>query len=139
MSVGDRLGQGFARLNSLAGKQIRIDYYNIVYDDIYDEPLSLTLSGTTWTSGIVLPLDTSQGSVDSVLLEQGKLIGHDQTLYVSGGIGLTGSDLKLKIGVGSPVTESFNVMDTIIGAEASNVKVYKKLFIRRLTGSLIGE
>ena len=141
MTLKDTLSAGFNSLVNKAGKQIRIKYYTQVIGSVWDDETVLTLDSTTWTSGIVLPINATRGSYESILMEQGKLLGHDQRLYVSGGLTLTGSALQIKIGLGSPPAEEFTIVpEGIIMAEAENQEIYKKVFIRRLTtGSLVGE
>ena len=71
MTVNTKLVSAINRTIELAGTQLRIRYYNPIYDDVYDEETELMQSGTDlWISGVVLPLNSRQGSNDSVLLQQ---------------------------------------------------------------------
>jgi len=93
-----------------------------------------------WFSGIVLPLNSSKNSRDFELVEQGKLAPNDQRLFVSGNINLGGSDIQLKIQLGSPTGDQFTTIQGDVSYEASDNTIFKKAFIRRLTnGSLVGE
>jgi len=142
MSLKDNFAAGFDRLNRIAGKQIRIRYFTQTIGSVWDDEVTLAQSGTDlWTSGIVLPLDNRSGSTDSVLVEQGKLIDDDQKLFVTGSLNLTGSELQVKIGLGSPAAEEFTLVPLgAISAEVQDQKIYRKAFIRRLTtGSILGE
>jgi len=122
------------------GTQIRIKYYNFTINaGSYDDDYSLTQSGTDyWTSGVSQPLSNKQSSADAQLLEIGKLKMTDSKLYISGDVQTSGI---IKIGLGSPVTEEYSVLQP--GAEAwpiGTTNVYKKVYIRYLpNGSLMGE
>ena len=137
------LAAGFRQIISRAGKPIVIKYFEQTTGSVWDDEVTLAQSGTDlWISGVVLPLDTTEGSFDSVLLEQGKLINEDQRLFVAGSIGLTGSDLQVRVGLGSPAREFFTTQPIgTIAPEASNTQIYRKAFITRITstGSLLGE
>ena len=138
MSFANNLQVGLNRIIELAGTQIQIDYFTPVYDDVYDESSSLVISGTLNTSGVIFPLNTKQGSADSVLLEQGKIIDNDKKLYVNGSLTFTGSDLKVRVTIG---TDTYTTIPLgAIEYEAQGEGIYRKVYIRRLTnGSLFGE
>lgn len=139
MVISDKLIQGLNKIVSLAGTSIRIRYYDQIYDDIYDEPISLSQSGTDlWTSGVVFSLNTREGSSDSVLLQQGKLIESDKKIYVNGSLLFTGSIQSVDVQIGSPTGELYTTIEDGGNVkEVEGIPVYKKQFIRRLTGSLI--
>ena len=53
----------------------------------YDDEYTYTqISGTTFTSGILLPIKNKFGSEDAVLMEQGKLLTKDKKLYINGSV-----------------------------------------------------
>lgn len=138
MEVHDKLILGLNNVVKRAGTSIRVRYYNSVFDEVYDEPIDRLQSGTDlWTSGVVFSLNTRQGSSDSVLLQQGKIIDSDKKIYVNGSLLFTGSTQSVDIQVGSPTGDLYTTIE-----DGGNVKevqglpVYKKQFIRRLTGSL---
>lgn len=143
MPIKTNLIAGFNTMISRVGKPIRLRYYSLFYNDVYDDDVRLTQSGTdVWTSGIVLPLQNKDtASFDFLLTEQGKLSYEDQRLYVNGSLLLVGSNIQCKIGVGSPNYDQFSVIPLGgIPVEWNDSKIYKKAYIRRLTnGSLIGE
>ncbi len=125
------------------GEPIRFKYYNVSYNasDYYDDDITLTQSGIDyWGSGLFLPIDSSRGSVDAVLLQQGKILMNDSKLYVLGSVQTSGLG-QIKIGLGSPNFEEYEVLDrgTIPWAINGSI-VYKKIYVRFLTnGSFIGE
>ncbi len=144
MSVKDRLQGGFQRLLNLAGTQILVRHFSTVIGSVWDDETTLTQVGTDiWTSGIVLPINARQGSHDSVLLEQGKLINEDLKLFVNGSLLITGSERLVTIAIGSPppADRTFTTIpDGTIRAEIEGTPVYKKVFLTRLTtGSLVGQ
>ena len=139
MGVNSKLISALNRTIELAGTQVRIRYFNQVFDQTYDEAEDLIQSGVNiWISGVVIPVNSREGSKDSVLLQQGKLIDSDKKLYVNGSISFTGSFDNVDIQLGSPTGDLFTtVPDGGIMWEAEGIPVYKQQFIRKLTGSLI--
>ncbi len=139
MALHDKLIAGLNRAVELAGVPVRIRYFSVTPGSVWDDEVALTQSGTSlWTSGVVFSLNTRQGSSDSVLLQQGKLINSDKKIYTNGSLLFTGSSHMIDIQIGSPTGDLYTTIE-----DGGNVKevqglpVYKKQFIRRLTGSLI--
>lgn len=124
---------------STVGTQIRVRYYNSVYDDVYDEAIELLQSGTDlWTSGIVIPVNSLTGATESTLVEQGQLIDSDKKLYVRGDLRLNGSEYKVDIQIGSPIGTIYTTIPISATTwETEGQAIYTKQFIRRLTGSLL--
>lgn len=123
------------------GQICRIKYYNVGYGagSYYDDDVSLTQSGAEyWISGVVLPINGTRGSSDSVLLEQGKILTEDTKLYIDGTINTSGT---IKVGLGSPVAGEYSLLsEGVTKWSVNDTSVLKKLYIRRLTnGSFIGE
>jgi len=130
------------KLMDRAGVPIRMKYFTIDTGSIYDDDVIYTQSGTDlWTSGIVLPIDTSRGSWDSILLEQGKIIENDTKLFCHGSLLFTGSEFEIRVQIGSPVGEEYSMLDKTIKVSTYGEPIYKKIFIRQIggTGSLLGE
>lgn len=122
------------------GQIVRFKYYSTSGALAnYDDDVVLAQSGSlVWTSGLLQPIDQKRGSYDAVLMEQGKILQNDSKLYINGDINTSG---VIKIGIGSPVTREYSVLD--IGVNTHNINgenIYKKVYIRYLTnGSFIGE
>lgn len=138
MAVSDTLAAGFERALSIIGKPIRIQYFTQTTGSVYDDDGVLVKSGTDlWVSGAIFPLKKTEGSEDSVLLEQGKLQNKDKKLYVNGSIDFAGLNQTVKIQLGSPTGEIYSTIP--LGAKASEISgdvIYKKQYIRYLqTGS----
>jgi len=95
----------------------------------YDDEYTYTqVSGTTFTSGILLPIKNKFGSEDAVLMEQGKLLTKDKKLYINGSVDVSGNVL---IGLGSPASEYYSIIpDGVKLLNLSNEDVYKKIYIR---------
>jgi len=132
----------FRKILDKAGQHTRLRYFNETIGSVWDDDVSLAISGNDlWVTGVIFPLNNSKGSVDSLLLEQGKLITSDKKIFLAGSIYLTGSDLQLKVQIGSPTGENYQlVADGGTVQEFNGINIYKRAFIRRLTnGSLIGE
>lgn len=139
MGLNTRFINALNRTIELAGTQLRIRYYDPIFDDTYDESQDIIKSGAdVWTSGVIFSLNTRQGSADSVLVQQGKLIDSDKKVYLAGSIALTGSSQMIDIQLGSPSGDLFTTIpEGAISQEVEGAPVYQKVFIRRLTGSLI--
>lgn len=142
MTTANRLGAGFQKMIDRAGRPILVRYFETTIGSVYDDDTTLSQSGNDlWTSGVILPIDSREGSFDSVLVEQGKLINNDSRLFVHGSLSMTGSELKVSVQIGSPTGDRFSIIpDGTIAAEVGGVQIYRKVFLRKLTlGSLIGE
>ena len=126
------------------GDQIRFKYYNqsLGAGSYYDDDISLTQSGTDfWTSGIVQPITTTQFSSDSLLLEQGKILLDDTKLFVVGTTQTSGL-APIKIGIGSPVRQEYQILQQgqVTEWSVNGSPIYKKIFARVLNnGNFIGE
>ena len=138
MGVNANLIAGLNRTIVLAGTQLRVRYYDPVFDPVYDESIDLLQSGNNlWTSGVVFPVRGTEGSNESVLLAQGKLLDSDKILFVNGSLTFTSGTQAVDIQLGSPAGELYTTIpEGGIMYEAEGIPVYKKVFIRR-TGSLI--
>ena len=142
-TISSRLLLGLDKIFQKAGTQISVRYYNQTTGSIYDEAISLTQSGSTlWTSGIVFPLDP-KSTTDAMLVEQGKLDNGDIKLYVAGSLllgtnqDMTGSIFYTKIGIGSPGVFYTLIPLGGIPMEVEGIKIFKRGYIRRITGSLL--
>ena len=122
------------------GQAVRFRYFNETFNTgSYDSDSVLTQSGTDlWVSGFPQSLATTQGSDDSVLLQQGKILTNDLKLYVQGEID---TETIFKLQIGSPTGENYSMIEAGVDAPLLNGSpMYRKIFLRRLTtGSLFGE
>ena len=122
------------------GQPSRIKYYDTSYGagSYYDDDVTLTLSGTTWITGLVQPVTAGRGSSEAVLVQQGQLLTNDSKIYVTGTVDTSGI---IKIGLGSPSINEYSVVgDGITSWNINGEIIYKKIFVRLLTnGSLVGE
>jgi hypothetical protein len=140
-TVSDLLQTGFKTLLDNTGQKISIYYYSGAYDSVYDTIGSLFVTRTTWTSGIVLPLNLREGSSEALMVQQGLLDSNDLRLFISGGVQLTGSETKIKIGLGSPKVAKYTMRtDGVKNPIVSNASIFKKVYLTKLEpGSFLGE
>jgi hypothetical protein len=125
------------------GQQVRLRYFTQTFvSGSYDDDIALTKSGTDlYVSGIVQPISNKQNNSESLLLEQGKILMDDRSLYIAGDIDTTELS-QIKVGLGSPVGQEFQILGDGMVTEwnVNGVPIYKKMFIRNLTnGSFVGE
>jgi hypothetical protein len=138
----ERFSRAFQRAQDNFSTDIRIRYFNQFGDDTYDDSFSLVQSGTDlWCSGITQDLNKTEGSIDSNLLEQGKIITNDTKIFINGSINLTGSEKQVKVQIGSPTGEQYSIIPLGgLAGEVNGVNIFKQIYVRRLTnGSLINE
>ena len=138
-SVGTNLREDVRQLLSEYGKIVKFTYLNSYEnEDSYDDDIDLFTSGTTWTSGLVFPINGEKGSNEAALLEQGKILNNDLNLYVLGNINTSGI---WRIGIGSPaIGEWAPIPNFVQSYEVGGEIVYKQIFIRKLTqDKYIGE
>lgn len=114
---------------------INIISYTFVDDGAgsdYDDVVTTTSTGSVQTSGVIFPVTTSQGSSEALLIEQGKLLTEDKTLY-TGSVNTSGA-LVFNID-----TNFYSVIpDGIQEWEIGGNVIFKKIFLRsNRTGSLI--
>ncbi|MCH7535025.1 MAG: hypothetical protein IH948_04665 [Bacteroidetes bacterium] len=141
MVLKQRLAAGIQKLIDRNGTAIRIRYFTQTIGSVWDDDSTLAVDSNLWTSGIILPLNLKQGSSDSIALEQGKLIEQDRKLFVHGSLILTGSEIQLKIQIGSPTGDEYSMLPVVIRVDAQNEPIYKQVYIRQIggVGSLLGE
>jgi len=143
MPLRERLAAGLQSIITRAGTPIRVQYFEHVYDDVYDDSSILTQSGgDLWTSGVILPILQSNSS-EAILVEQGKLLLDDKKLFVHGSLTFVGSELTASIRLGSPGNESdkqYSLLNFNRRVEVSNTPIYRQVYIRAIggTGSLYG-
>ena len=144
--MSQRLSAGMSKILTRGGTPIRVQYFtSISEDETFDDSIVLIQSGgDLWTSGIIFPLSNQTGHSDSLLVEQGKLINGDTKLFLHGSLLLTGSELNIKITVGSPASGDTNysiIPPGPISQSISNIPIYKIVYIRKIggVGSLLNE
>lgn len=90
-----------------------------------------------------LPIMKLEGSNETVLVEQGKILSSDKRFYINGDVSLLApSQGAIKIGLGSPVYEEHSLIPDGVQKwpPLGDVIVYQKVYGRVLpTGSFIGE
>ena len=138
-----RLAAALQKIIKRAGTPIRVRYFTLGHGSVYDDDTTLAQSGNDlWTSGVVLPISTGIGGADSLLIEQGKVLHNDTKLFLHGSLLLTGSEMQVKIKIGSPSGDEYSIIPPgPIKVSAQGEPIYKKGFVRRIAGvgSLLGE
>lgn len=138
----NRLNAGLQNIINKAGTPIRVITFTSTIGSVWDDDVTLSEDTITWTSGIELPVSTQRNSDDSFLLEQGKIREGDIKLFMHGSLLLTGSEDMVRIGIGSPPSDEYSIIDPGFQiARVDNQNIYKKVYLRRLagTGSILGE
>lgn len=104
----------------------------------YDDEVTLGSAVITYESGLIQPVQAIRGTFDAVLIEQGKILLNDTVVYINGDISTSGT---FRIGLGSPPTDDYEVIDNgITGWPVNGSIIYKKMVVRRLTiGSFADE
>ena len=123
------------------GTVLRVRYFNYSIignaGSYYDDAITLTLSGTTYTSGLHTPVGNS--GMDAILKHQGKILEDDSKFYIPGNVQTSG---LITIGIGSPPPSSPREYSIVpvgtIGKSINDGTIYKVVYGRFLTnGSLL--
>lgn len=142
MSTDTRFSKAFSKCQDSFSTDIRIRYFNQYQDDVYDDSFSLTQSGNDiWCNGTIQSLDTTQGSTDANLVEQGKLINEDTKIFINGSLVLTDTDKQCKVQIGSPTGNQYSLIPVGgINKQVNGIPIFKQIYVRKIPlGSLIGE
>lgn len=107
--------------------QINIVSFSVVSNS-YDDDTTKMLNGSSLISGLVFPIRNKFGSQESLLMEQGKLLTSDKTLFI-GSTNLSGNIL---IEIGS---DKYTIVpDGITRYEVGGQQIYNKIYIRKTLG-----
>lgn len=119
------------------GEQVRLRFFSFSGANTgYDDQGVFTRSGIDlWVSGLTMPINTSKGGHEALLVEQGKLLSDDKIVYLKGDVNVSGT---WQMGLGSPVVREYaNVSPGQITWSLEGCSVYHKVYVRHLTtGSL---
>ena len=125
------------------GNQVRFRYFDFSYGvgSYYDDDGTLSQSGTDfYTSGLIFPLNSKQGSTEALLVEQGNLLSSDSKLYLVGTVETSG---LFKVGIGSPQTSTSPqyamIPEGIHSYQINGSSVYKTIYLRQLTNGSLAE
>lgn len=132
MSLKNQLDAGIAKIMGAGGLSTSINIISYSFDsNSYDDDVTQTLTGSQVISGLVFPINPSQGSTEALLLQEGKLLMNDKILY-TGSVNISGNVLIEING------KNFGVVPNGIKTwDVSGETVFNQFFIREsTTGSL---
>jgi len=139
MTLVTEIQTDFDSLIGRYGRTIRFTRFEVSGASAgYDDEVTLGSAVISWESGLIQPVKDVTGTINAVLIEQGKVLLNDSVVYINGNISTSGT---FRVGLGSPPTEDFFVIDDGITPWPVNGSVvYKKMIVRRLTtGSFMHE
>lgn len=130
---------GFDHQVKLAGQPFRARYYTETIGSVYDDERVLTASGNDfYLSGIFRSLDTTQGSDDQVMLEEGRIKFGDSVIYVNGSTQTTSGTRVFTLNISGTGQVFREITPGVNVPIYYGVPVFKKIYVRQLTetGSL---
>ena len=134
------ISDGLTHQIRLAGNVLRVRYYSETYTgSVWDDSRSLAGSGTDlYISGVILKIDSSQGSEDQVLLEQGRIRYNDMKCYVNGSIQTTSGARIFTVAI-SGLNRVYRENETgIFAPQYFGTDIFKKLYLTEVPlGSLL--
>jgi len=137
MPIATLLEAGLAILNKESQQPILFKRFSQTFNTgSYDDETTYTILGSEFISGTVFPMGGKQGSEESALLEQGKLLTRDKILFIPGSHTFSGA---LLFGLGSPSPTDYYTLipDGIRSYSANGSIIYSKIWIRySIAGSL---
>jgi hypothetical protein len=129
MNIKSILDNGRELIMKTGGLSTQINIISFaVVPTSYDDDITQTITGSVTISGLVFPITTKFGSREALLLEQGKVLTTDKTLFI-GSANLSGNIL---VGIGS---NKYSIIpDGVTKYEIGGNQIYNKLFIRNIVG-----
>lgn len=120
---------------TLAGRPLRIRYYTETIGSVWDDERILSLSGTDiYISGIIQKIDSTKGSEDQVLQEEGRIKFDDSKMFVAGSIDTTSGARIFTISISGLNTVYREITQGAIMPQYYGDNIYKKLYLRFLEG-----
>jgi len=121
----------------IAGRTLRVRYYTETIGSVWDDERTVALSGTTHISGTVHKIDTTPGSTDKILLEQGRINFDDTVFFVNGSLDTTSGVKVFTIAISGDDTVYRAMTPGTIQPQYLGDTVYQKIYGRFLpNGSL---
>lgn len=122
----------------VAGRTLRVRYYTEIIGSVWDDERTVALSGADiYISGTVHKIDTTEGSTDKVLLEQGRIDFNDTVFFVAGSLDTVSGAKVFTIAISGPDEVFRNVTPGVIQPQYLGDTVYRKVYGRFLhNGSL---
>ena len=131
---------GFNYVNKLAGNVLRFRYFTETIGSVYDDDRTFTSSGNDfYTSGVIQKIDSTKGSEDQILLEQGRIRYNDVKMYVGSQVETTSGIRIFTVqisGAASSIHDTIyhEILPGMNSPQFFGVDIYRKLYLRE--GSL---
>ncbi len=137
INVNKLLSDGLKNIFDVSNQIVQIKLFTSTFNTgSYDDEQLHTIAGSSYTSGLLFPMGGKQGSIEAMMMEQGKLLTQDKILYITGSQNYNGWTL---VGIGSPTPAEYYTLipDGIKIYTINGSIIYNKLWLRHtITGSL---
>lgn len=135
------LANGLNFVTRQAGRPLRVRYYTETIGSVWDDERTLLQSGNDlYISGIIQPIETTKGSTDATLLEEGRLLYGDIKIYINGSIQTTSGARVFTMAISGNSANEIVYRDILPGMHTAQYfgdMAYKLLYLRQLeVGSL---
>lgn len=119
---------------TLAGNVLRIRYYTeSALGSVWDDDRTISKSGADlYISGVISRMDSSDGSEDQVLLEQGRIRYNDSKIYVNGSIQTTSGIRVFTIAISGTDRVYEEVLPGVYSPQYLGTDIYKKVYLREV-------
>ena len=125
----------FRLLNKTAGRVLRIRYYTETIGSVWDDDRTTAGSGNDlYVSGMVLNIDSTAGTDDQVLVEEGRIKFNDTKFYVAGSLDTTSGVKIFTVAISGVDAVYRQVTPGLNRPQFLGDSVYKKIYGRLIPG-----
>lgn len=128
MAIASELQTSFNDAVNNYGQQLIVMQRTMVFDDVYDEGSTFTVTGSAIGSAVIMPVSENKNGVDFQYLERGAINLQDLKCFIQSGIAVDEDDL---IRLSNPIG-SYNVV-MLFPWPLEGTTIYQKLYIRKYT------
>ena len=115
----------------VAGNILRLRYFTETIGSVWDDDRTLAISGNDlYTSGLFQSIDSTKGSADQVLVEQGRIAYTDSKIYIGSQIDTTSGVKVFTIQISGGTNVFQEIIPGMMMPNYYGNNIYKKCYVR---------